>query len=246
MLLRGFKAYLLVVVSLALSGCDVVGTLDERPDSRPSLAVGGTLAGGSIGEDQWKALVEKASNSVVKIQVKTCSNKLLGTGSGFKTGRYFITNKHVLEGAQRIVLITSQGDEIQVVRWALSTRDDLAIIIIDSPWLYPGLSIANSDPQPGDVVAAVGFPLGADKAIRRARIIEKSENQRISRTYALVSSALVQPGDSGGPLVDTSGKVVAVTTALDLQANVSLSVPSSRLLELISESKNLKFQRPCT
>lgn len=236
---------LATILMCCLAGCSLTYLPEKRPDSRPTVEVGGVLSGGSVSEAEWEKRIEIASQSVVKVVVRTCSNRKIGTGSGFSIGDYFVTNRHVIESAERIELDLPDGSSLTVESWASSRGDDLALLKVKRSRAIERLQISPIDARPGDVVAAVGFPLGGDKEIRRARILELTENRKVSRTHALASSAFVQPGDSGGPLIDSAGQVVAITTAIDLQSNESLSVPSSRLIELLEQTSRLKFQASC-
>lgn len=203
----------------------------------PDVALGGTLAGGELSREEWDSMVERVAESAFKVVVLDCAGRELGTGSGFNIGKYVVTNEHVIEDAKRVELVGSDNSRLKIERWVAAPRDDLALLEPAQPLNSAAVTLSAEDPISGDLVAAVGFPLGGDKTSRRARVLERLEDQEMSATYAISTSASVQPGDSGGVLVDATGQVVAVTTAIALKENVSLGVPVSRLHHLLDTAK---------
>ena len=199
----------------------------------PEVLVGGELAGGSVTAAEWDAMVQRTTESAFKILVSDCSGLTLGSGSGFNIGRYVVTNRHVIKDAERVILVARDGSESEAATWAVSASDDLALLAPEESTGRPAVRLAAADPVSGDLVGAIGFPLGGDILTRKARVLERLEDQDISGTYAVSTSASVQPGDSGGVLVNADGDVVAVTTAIALLDNVSLAVPVSRVHELL-------------
>lgn len=178
--------------------------------------------------------------------VLTCGGREIGTGSGFNIGRYVVTNEHVIRDAERVELVAPDNSRVRIERWVAAKGDDLALLEPTSSLKSPVIPLAPDDPVSGDLVAAVGFPLGGERAARRARVLERLEDdQDLSSTYAISTTASVQPGDSGGVLVDDDGSVVAVTTAIAMKENVSLGVPVSRLRELLRTATFPTGDDPC-
>lgn len=185
-------------------------------------------------------MVTTTSASAVKVIVKECGGRTLGTGSGFSIGSYVVTNRHVVEDAERIDLLLPNEVTLDVDRWAIAAGDDLALLKPSSALPIEPVRMAPEDPRSGDLVASVGFPLGEAIKARRAQVLERLDDQDYSQTYAVTTNASVQPGDSGGVLVNATGEVVAITTAIALKENVSIAVPVSRLRDLISTA-NFSF-----
>lgn len=220
-----------------MSSCSAAPVVTERPDSMPEIGLGGTLAGGELTREEWDSMVERVSESAFKVVVLDCRGRELGTGSGFNIGRFVVTNEHVIEDAERVELVDVDNSRVEIKRWVAATDDDLALLEPAEPLSSPAIDLSDEDPISGDLVAAVGFPLGGDKTARRARVLERLDDQDMSATYAISTTASVQPGDSGGVLVDSRGQVVAITTAIALKDNVSLGVPVSRLRNLIDTAR---------
>lgn len=217
-----------------MSACSGQHVLEERPDSRPEISLGGALAGGDISIESWDDMVAAASSSAVKVIVKDCRGRVMGTGSGFNVGQFVVTNRHVVEGAGRIDLMSVKQENVPVARWAIAPDDDLALLEPGVPLTSESVALASADPISGDLVASVGFPLGGEMITRQARVLKRLYEQDYSQSYAITTNASVQPGDSGGVLVNSKGEVVAVTTAIALKDNVTVAVPVSRLHAMMS------------
>jgi len=213
----------------------------------PDVELGGTLAGGELSINQWDSMVDRVAESAFKVVVLTCGGREIGSGSGFNIGRFIVTNDHVIEDAERVELVAADNSRIRIERWLSAQDDDLALLRPAEPIDVPAVMLSSEDPISGDLVAAVGFPLGGEKTARRARVLERVEDdQDLSSTYAISTTASVQPGDSGGVLVNDEGQVVAVTTAIALKDNVSLGVPVSRLRHLLDKAKFPQSTDPCS
>jgi S1-C subfamily serine protease len=223
----------------------VQDVVQERPDSKPQIQLGGTLAGGALTQPEWDAMVKRITLSAFKIIAMTCNGTETASGSGFSVGRLVVTNQHVVEGAERLALIYPDQSKVEVSRWIEAGSDDLALIEPLDPLGVPPIVLASEDPSSGDLIAAVGYPLGGTLTTRRAKVLQQVEKQDLSATYALSTSASVQPGDSGGVLVNAEGKVVGVTTAIALKENVSLAVPVSRLQHFIDNFSFTNANTPC-
>lgn len=136
------------------------------------------------------------------------------SGSGFVvTGDgYIVTNRHVVNGCQRVAIRadSAPGWRAQVV--AVHPRDDLAIVRADASFGDVAAFRVGTAVRPGDEIVAVGFPL--------AGLLADEPNVTTGSVSALAGihndptilqmSAPVQQGSSGGPLFDASGNVVGV------------------------------------
>ena len=191
--------------------------------------VGGTLAGGSVPADQWAAALDDTRGSVLRVENQTCEGPATGTGFVLDPTTV-ITNAHVVAGAQSLRLTTQSGRVAHVDVAHVDTIDDLAAITTSDP--LPSALRLGVDPTPGDLVRALGYPLGGVFAATEGRVVEYRDGVHYSRPgRVLVTSATVEPGNSGGPLVDSSGRVVGVVFALELQDGYTLGIPVGMLTE---------------
>jgi len=213
------------------------------------VSIGGELAGEEISREQWAQVVEKASASVFKVQVLDCEGQVLGSGTGFQLANWVITNRHVVEGAEKIELLGPKGGVSGVDSWAYLDAPDVALLQVEpAARSLPVLDVFPGYSTPGDVVAAIGHPLGGDLKIRTGRVTSAVLEDEITEETAknpLSFSIIIQPGDSGGPVVNSKGEVIGVSTAIALREDRAIAVPAAELLDLLAMANELNFDSGC-
>ncbi len=159
-------------------------------------------------------------------------HRALGQGSGFIISEdgYIITNNHVVNGADRIVVKLHNGKEYEAVDVKTDPRSDVAVIKIDAKNLH-ALPLGDSDKiEVGDWVLAFGAPFGLEQSITQGIISAKGRGPGINeRENYLQTDAAINPGNSGGPLVNLNGEVVGINTAISSRSGgydgVGFSIP---------------------
>ncbi|MBB4080917.1 S1-C subfamily serine protease [Lewinella aquimaris] len=144
-----------------------------------------------------------------------------GEGSGviYSADGYIITNYHVVQAADRIVVTTADRRRYAAEIVGTEPKSDLAVLKIDARDL-PYLESADSDlAEPGQWVLAVGSPLGLTSTVTAGIVSAKGRNLSILRELDAIESfiqtdAAVNPGNSGGPLVDAEGRLLGINTAI--------------------------------
>ena len=145
----------------------------------------------------------------------------LGSGVIVSGDGYILTNNHVVEGADDIrVEMTDGQNTTETVTAKLIGTDkpsDLAVIKINKTGLHP-IALANSDSvQVGDVVLAVGNPLGVGQTVTMGIISAKGRSTGSgSGSYEdfLQTDAPINQGNSGGALVNTRGELVGINSQI--------------------------------
>ena len=165
-------------------------------------------------------------------------------GSGFiidKEG-YIITNNHVVDGADKIIVKLSNGKEYTAKLIGKDSKTDLALIKI-SPFLkdMPILPLGDSDSiQVGDWVLAVGNPFGLEHTVTQG-IISASGRVIGSGPYDnfLQTDAPINPGNSGGPLVNLKGEVIGINTAIVASGHgIGFAIPSNTAKTVIAQLRD--------
>ncbi|XP_060085470.1 serine endoprotease DegS-like [Ylistrum balloti] len=149
------------------------------------------------------------------------------TGSGTiihkKHSRYYVlTNHHVVERAQRILLVLCNGDIHLGHNFRSDEGNDLAIIIFDSTKNIPVADL-HYDYQPlvGEEVYSVGNPMGFLFSVTQGVVsaIHKTSFEKKSALY-FQTDAVINPGSSGGIVVNAEGKYIGVSTFIITQAYI--------------------------
>ena len=149
----------------------------------------------------------------------TYKEKLTSLGSGviIRKDGYILTNVHVIAGADRIRVQTSDGKSYQAKPAAISPGNDLAMIKIDASNL-PVARLGNADTtQVGAWAIAVGSPFGLNETVTVGVISAKGRvlsGPNGGFKDLLQTDAAINVGNSGGPLLDIYGNVIGINQAI--------------------------------
>lgn len=203
---------------------------------------GGGLAGGTVSEAQWLATMEAAKRATLEVFNTGC--EFDATGSGVLIAKdILVTNRHVVQGARSLEVSAPGGTKIPVASWEVSTSDDLAILRLGASANLGGeLTLATHAAVPGDLVAALGYPLGGPLKAGSGRVVDLGDG--LGDSQMIRASMDVLPGNSGGPLIDTSGEVVGLIRAIDLVEGWALAIPVARVARAV-EGADLRLGVPC-
>lgn len=141
----------------------------------------------------------------------------VGTGWAVSADGHFVTNAHVVEGAEKIYIGFREGNPKRARVVAIDSRTDLAVLKIAKPdrrYTPMPLSIARAVPN-GTAITVIGYPLaftlGDDPRVTDGIISAQSGYEKDVTRYQI--SAPIQPGNSGGPVIGPDGRVAAVVVS---------------------------------
>jgi serine protease Do len=140
----------------------------------------------------------------------------LGTGFIISPDGYILTNNHVVNGADEVMVKLSDGRELKGEIKGLDDKLDLALIKISEKESFPAAELGDSDElEVGEWVMAIGNPFGLAQTVT-AGIVSAKGRVIGSGPYDdfIQTDASINPGNSGGPLFSTTGKVVGINTAI--------------------------------
>ncbi len=169
----------------------------------------------------------------------------LGSGVIVDSKGYILTNRHVVEKADRI-RVKLQDDPGTVLHDAkvigTDQETDLAVIKIDTDKPLPVAKLGNSDSmQVGDWVLAVGSPFGLQETVTAGIVSAKGRNIVPNRQFQsfIQTDAAINPGNSGGPLVNMAGEVIGINTAIltdtNAYAGVGFALPSNTIVQVYNQ-----------
>jgi S1-C subfamily serine protease len=174
------------------------------------------------------AVYKAVSPSVVNITNRSYAYSMFGqavpqegSGSGFvyDTDGDIITNYHVIENAEELLVTFSNGNVYQAEVVGADSLNDLAVIHIDAGADLPApLMLGNSSTlDVGQFVMAIGNPFGLEQTLTTGVIsalgrVIQSETGFIGE--AIQTDAAINPGNSGGPLLDLDGHIVGVNSQI--------------------------------
>jgi serine protease Do len=169
----------------------------------------------------------------------------LGSGVVVDSKGYIITNRHVVEKADRIrVRFEDDPPGVQHDAKVIGTdqETDLAVIKVDVDRALPAAKMGNSDSmQVGDWVLAVGSPFGLSETVTAGIVSAKGRDIVPNRQFQtfIQTDAAINPGNSGGPLVNMNGEVIGINTAIlsetNAYAGVGFALPSKTVVEVYNQ-----------
>ncbi|WP_254702348.1 MULTISPECIES: Do family serine endopeptidase [unclassified Roseivivax] len=139
----------------------------------------------------------------------------LGSGFVISEDGYVVTNNHVIEGADEILIEFFSGEELRAEVVGTDPNTDIALLKVEADTALPFVSFGDSDTaRVGDWVMAMGNPLGQGFSVSAG--IVSARNRALSGTYDdyIQTDAAINRGNSGGPLFNMDGEVIGVNTAI--------------------------------
>jgi S1-C subfamily serine protease len=161
-----------------------------------------------------------------------------GQGSGFiyDPSGLLLTNAHVVEGSNRVMVGLSDGRRVEGTVVGADRVTDLAVVRLGGGGAWPVAPLGNSEAlQVGDWVIAVGNPFGLDQTVTLGIVSSLNRNAAKlgitdKRLELIQTDAAINPGNSGGPLLDADGAVVGINTLVRSGpgAGLGFAIPINR------------------
>jgi len=160
-------------------------------------------------------------------------------GSGFIIDRdgSILTNNHVVENAQKIMVRLADEQEYEAKVIGRDSKTDIAVIKIESKKTLPAASFGDSDRlEVGEWVVALGNPFGLDSTVTSG--IVSAKGRHIGQgpyDNFIQTDASINPGNSGGPLINLRGEVIGINTAIFSRTGGNIGIGFAIPINLVKE-----------
>lgn len=204
----------------------------------------------SADEADVENVVKKVAPSVVSILTRTVGGGSAGTGVIISGDGYVITNKHVIEGAREIAVVTVDGttySKVSII--GTDPLNDIGFLKIEDAKDLPQAALGDSSTvRVGQKVIAIGNARGHQNSVTSGIISGKGRpiatRGQSSRDVQVLSDLLqtdtaINHGNSGGPLLNMAGQVIGINTAIDANSqNIGFSIPINATKGLVRTVKD--------
>lgn len=215
-------------------------------------------------QSQVEAVAQLVKPAVVNITVSSTVMDMFfgaipqeGTGSGFVYDNQgnIVTNYHVVQGADKVVVTFSDGTMVDAEVVGQDSSNDLAVIRVDpTQHALTPLTVGDSKTlRVGQFVIAIGSPFGLEQTVTfgiissLGRIIESPDGRYIGE--AIQTDAAINPGNSGGPLLDLQGRLIGVNAQIastsNSNAGIGFAIPANTVQRVVPELiANRRYRHP--
>jgi len=164
----------------------------------------------------------------------------LGSGVVIDPSGIVITNEHVVQGASRIVVTTSDGRELEAEVKGADADNDIAVLTVKAKNLRAAKLGKSSDLLIGETVLAVGNPFGLSNTVTAGIVsaVQRTVQGETGRTYTdfIQTDAAINPGNSGGALANILGELIGINTAIVGGANtIGFAIPVDRVRRIVGD-----------
>ncbi len=247
-----------LTVGFAVGSMNKSESLSDNTQNEVYSNIIKTVAGSSEdGELTIKDIAKLTENSVVEITTEGVvrGSRLgqyvyEGAGSGviIASDGYIVTNNHVIEDANKIMIKLKNGDIYEASVVGKSSEVDIAVLKIDATDLQ-AVVLGDSDKLVvGDTAVVVGNPLGSGATVTNGIIsaLDREIDLGDSVMNLLQTNAAVNPGNSGGGLFNGKGELVGIVVAKSAGSDIEgigFAIPINDIKDTISEIKTYGYIR---
>ncbi|NCA71111.1 MAG: DegQ family serine endoprotease [Sphingobacteriia bacterium] len=173
----------------------------------------------------------------------TLQSRSLGSGFILSADGDVLTNAHVVEGAEEIVVRTSDGRELLATVVGKDQRSDIALLKVAAEGL-PAVRIGSStELKVGEWVLAIGSPFGFESSAT-AGIVSAMGRSLPSESYVsfIQTDVAINPGNSGGPLFNLAGEVIGVNSQIYSRTGgfmgLSFAIPIDVAMDVVNQLRS--------
>jgi len=169
---------------------------------------------------------------------KEFKGESLGSGFIIKKNGLILTNNHVIEKADKIIVRLSDEREFEARVVGRDEKTDLALIKISDPNNFPTARLGDSDQlDVGEWVVAIGNPFGLEQTVTVGIVSAKGRaiGNGLFDDY-IQTDASINPGNSGGPLFNIKGEVIGINTAINPSGQgIGFAIPINQVKKVLDQ-----------
>jgi putative serine protease PepD len=227
------------VIGAGVAGGLTVSALQDDPAAAPAAeqpeAATTRTALEIPGRDDLATAVARVTPTVVQVQTDAGSQ---GSGVIVEPSGLIVTNNHVIQGADRVTLLTQDERRVPATVVTADERQDLAILKPDGP-VGRGAELAGEGDalDQGNEVFAIGSPFGLQNTVTAGIVSNTGRVNPRNGVPMIQIDAPINPGNSGGGLFDLEGRLIGIPTSIlgPISGNVGIgfAVPVSRVRAML-------------
>ncbi len=166
----------------------------------------------------------------------------LGSGFIISSDGYILTNHHVIDGADEVIVRMANRDEYVAKIIGSDEASDVAVLKVDAKNL-PVLKFGDSDKlKVGEWVLAIGSPFGFDHSVTAGIVSAKGRSLPTDNYVPFIQTDVaINPGNSGGPLFNLEGEVVGINSQIYSRTGgfmgLSFAIPIEMAVDVASQIK---------
>ena len=236
--------------ALTIGGYTLASNLGIGNTTKQVSATNYTLAKATGSEKSVQEIIAQNENAVVEIRTESVSRDAWlqnyvteGAGSGVivDTKGYILTCNHVIENANKIVVTLKDGTELEASLVGADAQNDIAVLKVKANNLTAASYGDSSEMQVGDMVVAIGNPLGELGGSASSGIISALDRTITvdNREMTLMQTdTSINPGNSGGGLFDQYGNLIGIVVAKSTGSDVEglgFAIPITKAAEIAKD-----------
>lgn len=235
-------AALVAALVVFVLGYPLTRTTTVDTPKEPTVVETPVVSSGSLEDAAFaEAVAAKLTPSVVNIAIQQTGvdrfsgrqvTETVGNGSGviIREDGYILTNNHVVEGADAII-VTVGVEDLPAKIVGTDPSSDLAVIKVEKTGLPEAQIGSSADLKIGEPVVAIGSPFGLEKTVTTGIVsalgrssVAQSTSGITAYTSLIQTDASINPGNSGGALADADGRLIGINTLIQSTSGASAGI----------------------